>query len=357
MGLTRIRAEQISNIDYKQAVRAVSVADVNLTGGAPAVLDGVSLATGNRILVAGQTNKAQNGIYFVQTLGAGENGTWVRASDANETGEIEPGMVVMVTEGTTYADTPWKLITNGAIVIGVTELTFQQFSANVTPGGSNTQIQFNSSNIFAGSANLTWDGSELYVGGGANIAGNVTLGDIAGNLVPAANVTYDLGSAANRWNDLYLAGNSIYLGNIALTETGNTTLAISHADGITPGNITANVGVFTTLYGNGAAITGVAGDRGTDSNDWNSIIEMGAYKVNRDSWSGTTGTPTDSTVFVGILQVLTSSDATTQIFYPGTIGNNANDVRIQWNRSLWNGAWTTWYKIINDRQVVDAGSY
>ena len=38
MGLTRIRAEQISDIDYKQAVRVISTSNVTLTGGAPSKL-------------------------------------------------------------------------------------------------------------------------------------------------------------------------------------------------------------------------------------------------------------------------------------------------------------------------------
>jgi hypothetical protein len=33
-----------------------------------------------------------------------------------------------------------------------------------TPGGSNTQIQFNSSSTFGGSANLTWDGTNVQIG-------------------------------------------------------------------------------------------------------------------------------------------------------------------------------------------------
>ena len=34
-----------------------------------------------------------------------------------------------------------------------------------------------------------------------------------GNFLPGANVTYDLGSSTARWNDLYLAGTTIHLGN------------------------------------------------------------------------------------------------------------------------------------------------
>jgi hypothetical protein len=45
-------------------------------------------------------------------------------------------------------------------------------------GGGNTQIQFNNDGNLAGTANLTWNGSELAVIGAANISGNITTGNI-----------------------------------------------------------------------------------------------------------------------------------------------------------------------------------
>jgi hypothetical protein len=42
---------------------------------------------------------------------------------------------------------------------------------------------------------------------------------ITGNIVPAANVTYSIGTSAYRFKDLYLSGNTIYLGNTTLSET------------------------------------------------------------------------------------------------------------------------------------------
>lgn len=47
-------------------------------------------------------------------------------------------------------------------------------------------------------------------------SGNTTLGSISGNLVPTANVTYDLGTANLRWNQLFLAGNTIDLGGATI---------------------------------------------------------------------------------------------------------------------------------------------
>jgi hypothetical protein len=363
MGLTRIRAQQISDIDYKQAVRVVTTTDVMLSGGAPTTVDGVNLQVNDRILVTGQDPGSENGIYRVQTLGLGENGTWVRTTDANQTGEIQPGMVVMVTEGTTYADTPWKLVTNGVITIGVTALTFQQFATggSGTPGGSNTQVQYNNAGSFAGSANLTWLGDELRMVGLANVTGNVTaayfIGDgsqltgisggggnfsvatldftgdsstttfaitegytantvmvfengvaqtpdtdytvsgnvltftnapgsgviiqarlfsgdsgnaanvdlsaVAQSITPAANITYDLGTANLRWRDLYLAGNTIDLGGAHIkadAESGAIAL-VPAATESTP-NPTALVisvtGAINTVATDGGEITGNA---------------------------------------------------------------------------------------------------
>ncbi len=96
MGLTRIRAEQISDIDFKQAVRVVTTANVTLSGSAPNIVDGATLIANDRVLVAGQTTGSENGIYVVTTPGTGSNGTWTRSTDANATGEIEAGMILML---------------------------------------------------------------------------------------------------------------------------------------------------------------------------------------------------------------------------------------------------------------------
>ena len=85
MGLTKPRASQIYNLDYKQSTRVVTVANVTLAGGAPNQVDGVNLSLNDRILVTGQSTASQNGLYYVTTVGSGSNGTWARTSDGNET--------------------------------------------------------------------------------------------------------------------------------------------------------------------------------------------------------------------------------------------------------------------------------
>jgi hypothetical protein len=47
------------------------------------------------------------------------------------------------------------------------------------------------------------------------------LSNITSSLIPSANVTYDLGSTTNYWKDLYLSGNTIFLGSSQITLNAN----------------------------------------------------------------------------------------------------------------------------------------
>ena len=124
MGLTRPRLTQLQDSDFKNSCRAAAVNNITLSGGAPATVDGVNLQVNDRVLVVGQTNASQNGIYFVSTLGSGSNGTWTRTLDSNQNAEVTSGVIVNTVEGTEYAGTLWKLTTPDPITIGLTDLTF-----------------------------------------------------------------------------------------------------------------------------------------------------------------------------------------------------------------------------------------
>ena len=144
MGLTRPRAHQFLDLDYKQSVRAVQTANIaSLSGGSPSTVDSVSISVNDRILVTAQTTTSQNGIYKVSIVGAGSNGTWVRASDANESIEVTAGMTIMVTEGSTYADTQWKLTTNNPTILnrsGSTSATVALTNGNLPVTNRATSI-------------------------------------------------------------------------------------------------------------------------------------------------------------------------------------------------------------------------
>ena len=215
MGLTRIRAEQISDIDFKQAVRVVTTADVTLSGSAPNIVDGATLIANDRVLVAGQTTGSENGIYVVTTPGTGSNGTWTRSTDANATGEIEAGMILMVTDGTIYADTQWVLATNNPIVVGTTALTFQQNitnTGNVSSGSSGIRVLTNSNVLVSvsGTANVA-----TFAVDGLYITGNITTGNLAvGNdVVITGNLTVNGTTTTINSNTITTNDKSITLAN------------------------------------------------------------------------------------------------------------------------------------------------
>jgi hypothetical protein len=242
MGLTKPRAYQIFDIDYKQSVRVITLTNISLTGGAPSSVDGVNLSAGDRILVAGQGTGSQNGLYQVSVLGTGENGTWIRSVDANQTGEIDAGMIVMVTEGEVYKDTQWKLTTNDPITIGVTDLVFEQNSAfafgNIYANGTavladivGDTVTFTPANNLVILANATTDTISFEVSQSPNFTGNFQVsGTVGSNLIPTGNIVYNLGNTTNRWNDLWLSNSTIYLGNAQISANA-TSLILTNPEG------------------------------------------------------------------------------------------------------------------------------
>jgi hypothetical protein len=157
-------------------VRVLTLTNITLAGGAPNAVDSVNLTLNDRVLVAGQGNGAQNGIYYVTTVGSGSNGTWTRSIDTDTTGELLAGTIVMVTEGTAHADTQWKLITNDPITIGSTALTFvQNYLANSISFGQ-TSFAVGSSNANATISVAGISNVAVFTTQGANITGNTYVG-------------------------------------------------------------------------------------------------------------------------------------------------------------------------------------
>lgn len=114
----------IEGLDWKEAVAAVADANITLSG--LQTIDGVALVAGSRVLAAGQTSAAENGIYVAGT------GAWVRASDA-DTGADIANMAVRIADGGDYKGSVWKLTTVGSITLGTTPLAFVE--ENLGGGG------------------------------------------------------------------------------------------------------------------------------------------------------------------------------------------------------------------------------
>ena len=129
-----------NGLDVKASVRVATTA--NLAGtynnGAGTItassngaisVDGVSLVVNDRILVKDQSTAAQNGFYKVTTVGSGSAAfVLTRTPDADAASELTAGAFTFTEEGSANADNGYVLSTNGAITLGTTGITFEQFS-------------------------------------------------------------------------------------------------------------------------------------------------------------------------------------------------------------------------------------
>ena len=122
-----------SGLDVKASVRAATTGSITLFGAQ--TIDGVSVTTGDRVLVKNQVTGSQNGIYVVAGV------SWVRATDADSDTTVTPGLFTFVEEGTVNSDSGWVLSTNSSITLGTTSLTFAQFSGagSITAGDGLTK--------------------------------------------------------------------------------------------------------------------------------------------------------------------------------------------------------------------------
>lgn len=245
MALTRPRYSNIVDTDYKASCKVVTTTNITLSGGAPDVYDSVSLVVGDRILVAGQSTGSQNGIYVVQTLGTGSNGTWIRSFDANANDRVTAGMTTSIEEGT-YVGKTWRLTTGNPIILGTTSLTFVDSSGGgAGVAGANRTIQFNDNGAFGGASNfLYWSANGNVTIGSTTAATTANTGalivkggiSVAGNIIPDANVAYSLGSNSLRFKDLFLAGNSIFIGSETIS-VDNGSFAFTSNGGTQSGNV------------------------------------------------------------------------------------------------------------------------
>lgn len=276
------------NQDWKTNVRVASTANATLATAFENgdTLDGVTLATGDRILLKDQSTASQNGIYTVAASGAPS-----RASDSDTWAEL-PGSVVVVTAGTANSGTAWR---NSSAATGTLDSTSISYTAFGSGGGSVSDAAYgagwNGDTTTAPSKNAVYDKFESLGGGGfdATAIDSPTWSDGAN----ASNTwTFNLSGTDSTWtqgsNNWIFGVGSIDLGSagvrisqdgdgaLTLLGLGNgndedltinfddgsaNTVNISSSTGVTSiglgaigltssGEINATTGTFATLSGN-----------------------------------------------------------------------------------------------------------
>lgn len=273
--------------DFKESARVATTVNLAVTATATTltfavgvlVIDGVTVALNDRILVKNQTTAKDNGIFRVSTLGtASVAAVLTRTSDFNNmtsgTGNISSGAFIYVSEGTAGQKTGWVMSSTDAslVTLGTSDITWTQYSGSGTYiGGANISI---SGNTIALSSTLTGITSITTAG--------ITIGTLTGMLKAASGVV----SVAVAGTD-YLAPASINGTQYTIVKYGATgitaslltdnatTLTYTGAGGlVTPALKIASLGgvliattgtvsalsILTTTYGGTGLNTYTAGD-------------------------------------------------------------------------------------------------
>ena len=114
---------------YSNGTSGVGATLTNSGSQAALLIDGVTLASAERVLVKDQTATEQNGIYQVTTVGNGST-NWVltRTTDADTASEFSSGVFFFVEKGSSNADNGYVMTQDTAINFGTTAIIFSQFS-------------------------------------------------------------------------------------------------------------------------------------------------------------------------------------------------------------------------------------
>lgn len=265
------------------------------------------------------------------------------------------------------------ILGNAVLVNGVSLSPSKIFNgiseANIGTANGNANISIN------GTSNVAvFAGTGAYITGLLSATGNILSGNVVsnamisalgniisnniisafGNIIGGNILSAGMVSAAGNVTGNNLAGHTLTVNSIASDDS--TYVIIEDGLNVT-GEISAVGNIMAaTFVGNGIGLTSTLVDRGSDSNNYDTITQMGVYTVNRTSWTGTVNTPLDSQIFVGLLEVKNSTDmAIEQIFYPGTIDNT--NIKMQYSRAYFAGVWTPWVLMTNDGQTLSGGEF
>ena len=233
---------QLQGLDVKNSVRVATTANGTLATAFAngQTVDGITLATNDRILIKDQSTGSENGIYTVNASGAP-----TRATDFDADSEVTGGTFFFVEEGTVNADNGFVMTNDGSVTVGTTALVFTQFSgagqviagAALTKSGNTLNVGVDDSSIEVNSDALRVKASGIT---NAMLAGSIDLTAKVTGALPVGNGGTGLSSIAK--------------GSVLVANSANTLSALDGGgsnDGILTYTASSDTIAFATAVDGG----------------------------------------------------------------------------------------------------------
>jgi hypothetical protein len=253
-------------LDVKASVRCASTVDIATLSGL-LTIDGVTVVSGDRVLVKNQTTQSQNGIYVASAT------AWARSSDMDAWTDF-PGAFTFVEEGSTQADTGWVCTVNQGGTLGSTAITWVQFS------GAGTYSAGNGLTLVGSQFSAVGTTDRIFVGaGGIDIASTyvgqtsiTTLGTIGTGTWQGTTIATGYGGTGLT---SFTSGGAVYATSTSALTTGTLPVASGGTGAVTltgyvkgngtsaftasatiPNTDITGLGTMSTQNANNVAITG-----------------------------------------------------------------------------------------------------
>jgi len=319
---------------YNNGTSGVGATLTNSGAQAALSIDGVSLATNERVLVWQQTTGLQNGVYVVTTVGSGST-NWVltRSSDANTSSEGDPnslggGDYFFVQSGATLGYHAYICVNTSTITFGTTAIEFNEFSS--VPQYTGTSPVNVSGNVISlsgavpatngGTGTTTVTTGDLLYGSGTNTWGKLAAGAGYKSLVMNA------GGTNVEWNAVALNQSGAVSGTLPTSNggTGLTTYTLGDIIYSSATNTLAKLTGNTTTTKTFLVQTG-AGGGVSAAPEWGTVA---AADVSGLAPSATTDTTNAANITSGTLPVARLNGSYTGITGVGTLAAGT------WNGSV-----------------------
>lgn len=281
-------------VDASSKLDQINIANVNITGNTISTTDN----NGDLLLSPNGTGKISiKGNYtlpstlgtldYVLTSDGAGNAVWQSASGGSYAAGIS-----------SFLNNP----TSNNLAVAVTDETgsgYLVFSISPTFSTSilGSSTSFDLLNTTVTTLNIGGVASTLNLGatsGTTTVRNNLTVSGgigVGGNIIPAADISYDLGSETRRFKDLWLSGSSIKLGSATITATG-TGISTGSINNTPIGDTTPSTASFTTVSTSGnITVGGNLIVNGTTT----SINSTTVSVADKNIELGNTVTPTDVT--------------------------------------------------------------